>query len=202
MSFPERGNSSPTVGVPAVAAVAVSGNERSYVDWPSIWAGASIAVAISLVLTAFGGAVGLATSSSLWSPRAATSQSVGIIATAWLAFTYIWPFGVGGYLAGRMRPSAGDSWRSERGFRDGVNGLVVWAIGVIVVTVLVALASGLGAAIADNSGSAAAVSQTTDLARRAAAFAGFWSTLVLLLSGVGAWFAAWWGGHHRDRVTF
>lgn len=188
-------------GEPMISAVRVSGEKRSYIEWPAVWAGALVAAAVSLVLTTFGVAIGLAVASP-WLPRGPTPQTGGLIAAAWLAFTYIWSFGVGGYLAGRMRPIAGDAWQSERGFRDGVNGLVVWAIGVWVGAVLVALAVGGGMELTGNPGATAAiVPEATDATRRTAAFAGFWSALVLLLSAVVAWFASCWGGQHRDRST-
>ncbi len=195
MTFSNRAAATNPAGVTAVA---VSGERRSYIDWPAVWAGALVAAAISLVLTMFGIAVGLSVSWP-WSPRAGVSETAGIIAAAWLAFTYIWSFACGGYLAGRMRPVAGDAWRSERGFRDGANGLVVWAIGVLLGTIL--LAHAVGGIGLNDAGAADTAAKVTDAERRAAAFAGFWSAFVLLLSGVAAWFASSWGGQHRDQAT-
>ncbi|MGQ0443754.1 MAG: hypothetical protein ACT4O2_01160 [Beijerinckiaceae bacterium] len=116
----------------------------SYIEWPAVISGALVASAVSLVLVTFGSAVGLSVASP-WPPRAAELERISWIAAAWFAFTYIWSFALGGYLAGRMRPIAGDAWRSERWFRDGGNGLVVWAIGVVAGTVLIALAAGAAA---------------------------------------------------------
>jgi hypothetical protein len=123
--------SKPLLGAPEqVAPVA-------YVDWPPIFAGAFVAVAISTVMTTFGAAIGL----SATSPISGSSMS----GTAWIVATGIWvlwiavsSFVAGGYLAGRMRRRIHDASEHESDVRDGVHGLVVWAIGALLLGYLAA----------------------------------------------------------------
>jgi hypothetical protein len=68
-------------------------------------------------------------------------------------------FGAGGYLCGRMRRRAGDANPDEVEARDGIHGLMVWATGAIVGTVLAA--SGAGGFISVG---ASAANTVTELA--------------------------------------
>jgi hypothetical protein len=118
-------------------AVAGSAAPVAYVDWPPIFAGAFVAVAISTVMTTFGAAIGL----SATSPISGSNMS----GTAWIVATAIWvlwiavsSFVAGGYLAGRMRRRIHDASEHESDVRDGVHGLVVWAIGALLLGYLAA----------------------------------------------------------------
>jgi hypothetical protein len=62
----------------------------------------------------------------------------------WLLLTALASFGLGGYLAGRLRIPLLPRTRDEVEFRDGVHGLLVWAIAVLIgamITAIVALAA-------------------------------------------------------------
>jgi hypothetical protein len=124
---------------------------HSYVDWPAVIAGIVVAAAISVVLLAFGSAVGL----SFTNFRTFTGVApiwVAIAAASWLLWVQISSFMAGGYLAGRMRRRFHDASEHESDVRDGAHGLLVWA-GALVVGALIA-AGGLGA-VASTVGSAA-----------------------------------------------
>lgn len=286
-----------------VADVEVS-RGRSYTDWAAILAGALIATALSLLLTLFGSSIGLFVASP-WSDDGVSAETLGIIAVLWFAFTNIYSIAVGAYFAGRMRPRVRDFKADEVSFRDGANGLVVWALSLLIA---VSLAAGLGTSIANMATQTAATAargaaevvapvadEATDTlwrefaaqpaegqqpppepgavqpertmptegereeilrilrrglvageireedrtylaqllerrtgmtpeqaqqrvqtavtdavdraksvveaARRGAAFAGFWASIILLLSGVAAWWAGGLGGTHRDESS-
>jgi hypothetical protein len=122
---------------PRLAPAADTPPTVAYVDWPPIFAGALVAVAISSIMTTFGAAIGL----SATSPFSGTS----INGTAWIVATAIWvlwiavsSFVAGGYIAGRMRRRIHDATEHESDVRDGVHGLVVWAIGALLLGYLAA----------------------------------------------------------------
>lgn len=155
-------------------------SEGSYVDWAAILAGGVFALAISFLLISFGASLGL----SLTSPYRGEGVSapwLAIAAGIWFAWVMVTGFGAGGYVTGRMRRRAGDATAHEVELRDGTHGLMVWATGVLVGTVLAAMgAGGLISAGASAVGSAAETA--TDAATEAASSDYFAN--VLLRSGV------------------
>ena len=127
--------------VPAVAG-GVTAERQSYIDWPSIAAGGVVASAVSIIMLTFGGALGLSLVSA--EPREGVSAQWFLIAAGiWFLWVAISSFGAGGYIAGRMRRRTGDATASESDVRDGVNGLVVWGLGVLLAVVL-SLSGALG----------------------------------------------------------
>ena len=128
----------------ATTPVAGEQEHHSYVDWAAIIGGIVLASAISLVLLAFGSAVGL----SFTNFRTYTGVSpiwVAIAAASWLLWVQISSFMAGGYLTGRLRRRFHDSTEHESDVRDGAHGLLVWA-GALVVGAIIAI-GGLGAAV-------------------------------------------------------
>lgn len=135
--------------------------EGSYVDWAAILAGGIFALAISFLLVSFGASIGL----SLTSPYRGEGVSAAWLAIAagiWLVWVMVSGFGAGGYLCGRMRRRAGDANPDEVEARDGMHGLMVWATGAIVGTVLAA--SGAGGFI---SAGTSAIGTVSDMAGEA-----------------------------------
>lgn len=117
---------------------------HSYLDWPAIIGGIVLASAISLLLLAFGSAVGL----SFVNFRTFTGVSgvwVAIAAASWLLWVQISSFMAGGYLTGRMRRRFHDATEHESDVRDGAHGLLVWA-GALVVGGIIAV-GGVGSAL-------------------------------------------------------
>ncbi|CAN5440437.1 hypothetical protein BH10PSE7_BH10PSE7_06940 [soil metagenome] len=127
---------------------AVATDERSYVDWPAIFAGTALATAISFVLLTFGSALGLSLTSA-YEGRGLSLAGFAIAAALWLLWVQISSFMAGGYLTGRLRRRKHDATEEESDIRDGSHGLVVWAVGIL-----------LGAAIA-FSGVSSAISTAT-----------------------------------------
>jgi hypothetical protein len=145
-----------TADVTVVTAPAASTDHRSYVDWPAIIAGIALASAISIVLLAFGSAIGL----SFVNFRTFDGVNpiwVAIAAASWLLWVEVSSFMAGGYLAGRLRRRFADATEHEVDVRDGAHGLLVWA-GALVVGAVIA-AGGAGAAL-NAIGSAAATATT------------------------------------------
>lgn len=114
----------------------VTQTDGSYVDWPAIFAGTVVAVSIALLLTTFGAALGL---SSITLDGTDQSSTLELVLTAiWMALTLIAAYLAGGYIAGRMRRRVETAEREEVTARDGINGLVVWGLGTILSTMMLA----------------------------------------------------------------
>jgi hypothetical protein len=131
-------------------------DHTSYVDWPAIIAGIVVAAGISIVLLAFGSAIGL----SMTDFRAGDDVNpiwIAIAAAIWLLWVQISSFMAGGYLTGRLRKRHQDATEHEVDVRDGAHGLIVWG-GALVIGGLIA-AGGLGA-VATAVGSAASTLTT------------------------------------------
>jgi hypothetical protein len=111
--------------------------DSNYLQWSPIIAGALAATALSLILMAFALAVGLGVSSTAPTWRDA-SVALWILSGLYLIFQAIVSFGFGGYIAGRIRRSAAGPADAVE-IRDGVHGLAVWALAVVLGSAMVAL---------------------------------------------------------------
>lgn len=105
-------------------------SDAGYVDWGAIFAGAVVAAGASLVLTTFAGALGL--SSVSVGPDGGVSRFGLIVAGLFTAVSVVAVYILGGYVAGRMRRGVGDATHDETTARDGLHGLVVWGLGMLV----------------------------------------------------------------------
>lgn len=134
----------------------VGQEQHSYIDWPAIIGGIAMASAISLVLLAFGSAIGLSFADFDAGPDV-NPIWIAIAAASWLLWVQISSFMVGGYVTGRMRRRHFDATEHESDIRDGVHGLLVWA-GALVIGAIIAV-GGIGAA-ANAVGSAISTATT------------------------------------------
>lgn len=135
-----------------MAQAVVSDVNANYVEWGPILAGAIAASAISFVLLTAGTAVGLSLISPL--PGQSYGRTAAALAAFWAVFVPIFSLLIGGYLAGRMRAS----WSSnpdEVQFRDGVHGLLVWAVAVVISGLLAYFAAATAAQVGTEVGRAA-----------------------------------------------
>lgn len=144
-----------------------SASNGSYLEWSAIFGGAVLSAAITTVMAAFGSALGLSLVSAD-TTRSSSMTALAIAAGLWAIWITVSACGAGGYLAGRMRRPAADASDHERHVRDGAHGLVVWAAGALIVT-MVASSSLFGAAktavtgaAAASGGAAALISQQSD----------------------------------------
>jgi hypothetical protein len=115
------------------------GGAPRYVDWPAVFAGGVAAAAILFVLLTAGGAIGL----SLVSPYPYHShvKAAASLATFWIIASSIGSLLVGGYIAGRMRSAWHEAVSPEIAFRDGIHGLLVWALSIAGGVILALLAA-------------------------------------------------------------
>lgn len=156
-----------TPAVPAHTSMAEENETRSgsYVDWSCALGGATLAAAISSLLLAFGSGLGLSLLSP-WPSERMNSTLFGIIMIVWTVFVPLLAFAVGGYFAGRLRRPWQNLATDEVAFRDAAHGALVWAAGIVIGAVIMAmLASGaanVAMPIAANMTTAPAMSRLVD----------------------------------------
>lgn len=147
-------------------AIAEHHHDPRYVDWAAIIAGAIFATTLSFVLITFGAGLGLSLVSA--EPGEGVSLFWATIAAGiWFIWVVITSYAAGGYLAGRLRRRVGDAVPDEVEARDGAHGLLVWALGAILATLMaVAGAGGILSPVASFTGSAAgaAAGSVTEIA--------------------------------------
>jgi MFS family permease len=130
------------------------------VHWGAVIAGAIAAAALAFVLLAFGTGLGLAVSSASPTWRDA-SFALWFLSGIFFIFVALVSFGFGGYVAGRMRSRLTTVAASDEAeFRDGMHGLLAWALAIVIGAVL-ALGAVHAAAPAAVPGSGAAGPSTS-----------------------------------------
>ncbi len=115
--------------MPAEAANRIA-DRKSYVDLPAIIVGALIASGAVTVFAGFSTSLGM---------ESFSFDDNGEMSAGWFAvtaiFTALWVVGVywlGGYVTGRMRRPNTDGSTDEVAIRDGIHGLALWGLGMIV----------------------------------------------------------------------
>jgi hypothetical protein len=106
----------------------------AFIQWPAVFAGAVAAAGVSFTLHAFAAGIGLAVLSTAPTWRD-SSSALWLLSGVYLLFTALAAFAVGGYIAGRMRATLGLDSR-EMEFRDGIHGLITWALAVVLTAVM------------------------------------------------------------------
>jgi hypothetical protein len=122
------------------------GYEWRYLDWAPVVAGAFCATAFSFVLFTFAVAAGLGVSSTSPTWRD-TSIALTLLSGIYLIFQSLVSFGIGGYIAGRARVADDEPRTDEVERRDGLHGLAMWAVAVLLGAALIAL---IGASTANR----------------------------------------------------
>ncbi|WP_027518259.1 hypothetical protein [Bradyrhizobium sp. WSM1417] len=137
----------------------VAADDRRTIQWSSVIAGALAAGAMSFILVGFGVAVGLGVSSASPTWRDA-SAALALLSGLYLIIQAIISFGFGGYVAGRTtRPAPAITTIEDDGERrDGLHGLMSWALAVLLGAALLAM---LGAAAIDRSPMRSSASNTS-----------------------------------------
>lgn len=115
--------------------------ELNFVDWSAILAGAFLAAALSFVLLTFGTSIGLSATSP-WPNSGLPAGIIASLALFWTMAQQIMAFMAGAYVAGRMRPQLRDASDAEVEFRDGLHGVLVWAVGIVVGVALLMATTG------------------------------------------------------------
>ena len=119
-------------------------SSHSAVSWGAILAGTVAAAALSLILIILGAGFGMS-SISVWSGQGISATTFGFTTIIWLAFTQIIAYGMGGYLAGRLRTKWVSVHTDEVYFRDTAHGFLTWALASLLCATL--LASAIGAIV-------------------------------------------------------
>ena len=116
------------------------------IDWAAIIGGAVVAAAIAGLFTTFGAALGLATISP--EPGKGSFDFWVIVTAIWVVVSLVASYLAGGYVAGRMRRRVDGADADEVTARDGINGLVVWALGMLLTAWMAAgVIGGLGSIV-------------------------------------------------------
>ncbi|MFE3836438.1 hypothetical protein [Pseudogemmobacter sonorensis] len=139
----------------------------AYIDWVAVFGGAVVAAAIGGLFTAFGAALGLSTISA--EPGEGSFNLWLIVTALWLVISLVASYLAGGYIAGRMRRRVDDASADEVAARDGINGLVVWGLGMLLTTWMAAgaiggAASAVGTAVTAAGSAVGGVAQGTGAA--------------------------------------
>jgi hypothetical protein len=168
-------------GEPSAAIVATIPEEamRPSIDWCAVIAGAVLASAMSFVMLTFGTGIGLSIASPY--PREGVSVTAFLVVLAlWVIWVALSSFFAGGYLAGRMRRRWSLS-SHETEVRDGVHGILVWAVGLLLSAFIATwAASGVvktGADAATAAAAASAAGLTAALSKNADPVASLTDTL-------------------------
>jgi hypothetical protein len=107
-----------------------------YTQWGPVVAGALAAAALAFVLHTFAAAIGLSVSSTAPTWRDASIALV-LLSGLYLILVALAAFGLGGYVAGRMRARlTSTATADEIEFRDGTHGLLVWALAIVLTALL------------------------------------------------------------------
>jgi hypothetical protein len=133
----------------------------SGVSWGAIIAGGVAAAAVAVILLFLGAGLGLMAVSP-WGDKEGAEKTLGIGVIVWSFLLQIIAFGVGGYLAGRLRTRWVSLHRDESYFRDTAHGFLTWALGSLVTLCVMTstvghIAQGVGGAAAHGVGAAAGV---------------------------------------------
>lgn len=96
-------------------------------DWTPVVAGALAAAALAFVLHSFAVAIGLSVSSTAPTWRDASFGLV-LLSGLYILLVALVSYGFGGYVAARLRARLAAAPVEDVEFRDGMHGLMVWAL--------------------------------------------------------------------------
>ncbi|MGH8254343.1 MAG: hypothetical protein ACRES2_09880 [Steroidobacteraceae bacterium] len=109
----------------------------SAVSWAAVFAGATGAAVLTMVLMVLGSGLGFAAISP-WSGRGASAQAIGTTTIAWITITQLLAAGFGGYIAGRLRTAWVGLHTDEAYFRDTAHGFLAWGVATLLIATLLA----------------------------------------------------------------
>lgn len=110
----------------------------TYVQWSAVIAGSIAAAALAFVLHSFAAAIGLAVSSTAPTWRDA-SVGLWLLSGLYLIVVALAAYGLGGYIAGRMRPPFPGALADEVEAHDGAHGLLTWGLATLITGVLIGM---------------------------------------------------------------
>lgn len=127
---------------------AARGTGASYIDWAAVLGGMVVAAAAAMLFTVFGTALGLGTVSA--EPGEGSVTLLLVVTAVWTVASLAVAYLAGGYVAGRMRRRVEEATADEISTRDGINGLVVWGLGMLLTAWMAAGAVGTAAVATGN----------------------------------------------------
>jgi len=128
-------------------------SRTSGVSWGAIVAGGVASAAMAFILMTLGAGLGLIAVSP-WPNEGVSAETVGVGVIVWSIVIEVAAFGLGGYLAGRLRTKWATLHGDEVYFRDTAHGLVTWALGTLVSIALASAAIGHAASTTAEVGGA------------------------------------------------
>jgi hypothetical protein len=129
-----------------------SETNSSGVAWGAVTGGAFGIAAFYLILLALGAGLGLSAVSP-WSDTGASASTVDTAAVIWLIVIEIVSSALGGYLTGRLRTKWALIHTDEVFFRDTANGLLAWAVALVITVTFLASAGAAMVGRMEQSGS-------------------------------------------------
>src|SRR5579862_7427291 len=127
---------------------------QPYIDWRAVIAGAVLAAGVAFTLLAFGSGIGLSVASTAPTWRDSTPW-LWLLSGLYLIFVALCAFGIGGYAAGRMRLATRVAQSPESAFRDGMHGLFMWGLAILITATLALFGAAIAAKPATPSGGTA-----------------------------------------------
>jgi len=133
----------------------------SAVSWAAVFAGATAAAALSLILLVLGTGLGFSAVSP-WAHDGISGTTFSVSTILWITLTSLVASGIGGYISGRLRTRWASVHADEVHFRDTAHGLLSWAVATLataslltsVVSSIVSGAAQTGAALAGTAAAA------------------------------------------------
>ena len=111
------------------------------ISWRAVLAGAAGAAALSLILLVLGVGLGLSAVSP-WAQAGIAATTFGVSTILWITLTQVAASGLGGYLAGRLRPGFHRASGDEVHFRDTAHGFLAWSVATLATAALLTSAIG------------------------------------------------------------
>jgi hypothetical protein len=122
-------------------------------SWAAIFAGAVVALAVSILLTLLASGLGYSVAGGILAGRTSFATFTPELGAAAIAVQVI-SAGFGGYLAGRLRHPWPSAHLDEAHFRDTAQGLIAWALatvaGLLFASAITSPAAIAAAAVADT----------------------------------------------------
>jgi hypothetical protein len=113
------------------ATVIETGGPPEATSWRAILGGAFLIAATAFILLALGAGFGLTTVSP-WQSVGEAAKKFAVVSAIWLIVAQWVSSGVGGYVAGRLRPRWSEPHVDESYFRDTAHGILAWAVAAVI----------------------------------------------------------------------
>jgi len=127
------------------------------IEWGPVIGGAIAAAALASVLQGFAAAIGISVSSTAPTWRDASFALI-LLSGLYLLLTALVSYAFGAYVAGRMRMRLGAGATPEAEFRDGMHGILVWALATLLAAVMALSLAAMTPRLAAPSGATPAAS--------------------------------------------